>query len=162
MSLPYDEEIFKRGQLGGFILSQRVKHICYRFRDTFKTACQFIFANVMLRELPRSMVYGLIYAFICYVFVLCLLITCVSTAKKKRKYKYTDMISASYSRKMIVECMGNGGFFYIISYISIVSIVLVVLLEKMTSNNGLFYCFCTFFNLLVSVIYSLVRPSMKK
>ena len=158
MSLPYDEEIFKRGQFGGLVLSQRFKHICYSFRDTFKTAGQLISANVILRALPHSIFYGLLQFLIYYIYVLYIIFISEILDNKRGDYKVRNMIDVSYSCKKVVESIGNLGFFIILSYISIASILSVVFLERNYRVSYL-YSFLTFVALFILIQYFFKSPS---
>lgn len=158
MSLPYDEEIFKRGQFGGFVLSQRFKHICYRFRGTFTAAAQIISTNVVLRALPRSIAYSLFYCFIFLILLLCCLIISEWIDKKNCKYTDCDMTDAIRSRKKVLDWIGGEGVLLIIIFISVASTVRVILIERMNTSTGLWYGLLIFFILIVLARFSLKPP----
>lgn len=156
-----DEEIFKRGQLRGFALSQRFKHICSCYSSTLKAAGQIITTNVILRAMPRSIAHGLLLSFICFIFARCFLIVFELTGKKKRKRKDADIIAAinSQSHKTVVDGIGNEGVVVIISYILIVSTLMAVFRDRMNSFVGLLYCVLVLLALFYLIKYLFKRPS---
>ena len=162
MSLPYDEEIFRRDQFGGFVLSQRFKHICYRFRGTLKAVGQIISTNFILRALPRSISFDLFFCFIFFLFVLCYLILSEWVDKKNCKYTDCDMIDAINSPRKGLEWIGHEGVVFIIIYTFITNTVKVILEGKMSLIVSFLFGLLTYTIIFSFARYLLKRPSKGK
>ena len=160
MSLPYDEEIFKRGQFGGFVLSQRFKHICYRLDIK---GCRSNHLHELYSEgiAPLHFLWSLFLLYI-FLFVLCYLILSEWVDKKNCKYTDCDMIDAINSPRKGLEWIGHEGVVFIIIYTFITNTVKVILEGKMSLIVSFLFGLLTYTIIFSFARYLLKRPSKGK
>lgn len=150
--MPFDEEIFERGPYDGFVLSQRFKHICCQFRGTFKVALQMLTSNAVLGALPSHIACKLLSCYMFFMVMLCILIAISFYDEKKSKFEDRTLKNAILLPNELVGRIGSVRLFFIISFISVVTAIIVVWKENSDASKGLWYATYT-----LVFMYFLVR-----
>ena len=138
MSLPYDEAIFERRKWNyaaifdrrqwSEIVSQRFRHICHRFRGTFRLAIQMTSTNFLLPTLPRSLAYVVFFSLLLFSFFLYILIYF------SRSSEDPDLLEAMKSGRKILNSIGSGGL--LLLFIALLAIWFFMIAEKKNYDDA--------------------------
>lgn len=146
MSLTSDEEFFERARWG-FAISQRFRHICYKFRGTFRLAIQVASTNFLLPTLPRSLAYVVLLFLIISLLSLCVLL--YLSGKNKED---PDLFEAIKSSRKSIKDIGFFGAIFLLIFICFFWLSMLVGFDKVSFGDAKKYAILLFISLFVFII----------
>ena len=109
-------------------MSQRFRHICHRFRGTFRLAIQMTSTNFLLPTLPRSLAYVVFFSLLLFSFFLYILIYF------SRSSEDPDLLEAMKSGRKILNSIGSGGL--LLLFVALLAIWFFMIAEKKNYDDA--------------------------